>query len=78
MRIIMIIIHQATTKVPPITTSPATHLVNKLSSLSAMDKPPPIQHIQVIMGGTAQLPCNVINPQGNNLTENMQCLWIYD
>ena len=64
----IIIIHQATTKVPPMTTSPATHLINKLSSLSAMDKPPPIQHIQVQMGGTAQLPCNVINPRGNRLT----------
>ena len=30
-----------------------------------MDKPPQILYVEVLIGGTAQLPCKIINPQGN-------------
>ena len=54
----------ATTGLPTISTSfPST--VDKLSSLAAMDKPPPIFYVEVLIGGTAQLPCKIINPQGS-------------
>ena len=53
----------ATTGLSTISTSfPST--VDKLSSLAAMDKPPPIFYVEVLIGGTAQLPCKIINPQG--------------
>ena len=32
-----------------------------------MDKPPQILYVEVLVGGTAQLPCKIINPQGNAL-----------
>ena len=32
-----------------------------------MDKPPQILYVEVLIGGTAQLPCKIINPQGNAL-----------
>ena len=62
--IYFLVIYVATTGIPTISTSlPST--VDKLSSLAAMDKPAPIIEVQVAMGGTAQLPCKIINPQGN-------------
>ena len=57
-------IYAVTTGVPTISTSfPST--IDKLSSLAAMDKPPQILYVEVLMGETAQLPCKIINPQGN-------------
>ena len=61
--IYFLLIYVATTGIPTLSTSlPST--VDKLSSLAAMDKPAPIIEVQVAMGGTAQLPCKIINPQG--------------
>ena len=57
-------IYVVTTGVPTISTSfPST--IDKLSSLAAMDKPPQILYVEVLIGETAQLPCKIINPQGN-------------
>ena len=75
----LLVNYVATTGIPTISTSlPST--VDKLSSLAAMDKPAPIIDVQVGIGGTAKLPCKIINPQGKLLIYkkcHFLCMYVF-
>ena len=59
---------KATTGIPTFNTSLHQN-VNNLSSLAAMDKPVSILQVEAAIGGTAQLPCKIINPQGRSYSD---------